>query len=349
MAEQAREGGHSDGIMYSREGEQSDDRTMTFNTTDDEDNETVVNEDGKEKERPPPTPLRYEKLAQKNPGPFDHLSMTIGPPVIILLDIVIPCIIYYVWYNIKIDQWGTDCHSYTNRGEHCPITKPDFDKKICGYAIASFGLGEVYILIARVKRLIMERDECAPLLSRSVWELDATSWVYGVSMICALIPFVIGSTQGIPILYLYSPAFLMGFLGVIMLLTLLPVDLPIGINSHARGTRIRPFIYYAAEDFIAVDGLQDREFRVRYNARYDESNPFRRMFLYLTLWWIFGVCVYIGVVSAIIWTTDFHYAFGATLGVLFGYIVIWAVTSYVWVQVEMKRQKKAYEQRSSKC
>jgi hypothetical protein len=60
-----------------------------------------------------------------------------------------------------------------------------------------------------------------------------------------------------PQLYLYSPGFLMAFLGVIMLVTLLLVNIniPIGINSHARATRLRPFIYYAAEDFIAVDGL----------------------------------------------------------------------------------------------
>jgi hypothetical protein len=35
-----------------------------------------------------------------------------------------------------------------------------------------------------------------------------------------------------------------------------------------------PCANYAAEDFIAVDGLQGREFRVRYNARYDSSSLF---------------------------------------------------------------------------
>jgi hypothetical protein len=222
---------------------------------------------------------------------------------------------------------------------------PEFDEKILSYAIICFGIGELYILIARVCRLFCYRDQCAPLLSRSKWELDATSWVYGVSMIMALIPFVVGSTMEIPELYLYSPGFLMAFLGVIMIVTIIPVNIniPIGINSHARGTRLRPFIYYAAEDFIAVDGLQDREFRVRYNARYDSSKPFRRMFLYLTLWWASGVLIYLGCLSAIIWTLPFHYAFGLSLGVLFGYIIIWAIVSYLWVNIEMNRQKKAYE------
>jgi len=300
-----------------------------------------LNEDGKERE--PPTRPPYEALAQKNPKPTDHLSITLGLPMIVLFDIVVPCIIYYAWYGIKTSHWQNDCRPYNDRREACPIPKPDFDKDIAGYAIISFGFGELYILIARVVRLIRHRDLCAPLLSRAPWELDATSWVYGVAMICALIPFVIGSMQQIPELYLYSPAFLMAFLLVLMLLTLIPYPIPIGINSHARGTPMRPFIYYAAEDFIAVDGLQDREFRVRYNERYNSSKSFRRLFVYLTLWWILGVCVYIGGLSAIIWNLEFHHAFGASLGVLFGYIVIWAIVSYMWVQIEMERQREAYE------
>jgi hypothetical protein len=161
-------------------------------------------------------------------------------------------------------------------------------------------------------------------------------------MICALIPFVIGSTKAIPELYLYSPAFLMAFLGIIMVITIIPIKLPIGINSHARGSAMRPFIYYAAEDFIAVDGLQDREFRVRYNARYDSSKAFRRMFVYLTFWWIFGVLTYIGCVSVVIWLLPFHYAFGLSLGVLFTYITVWALVSYYWVMFSMGKEKRAY-------
>jgi hypothetical protein len=302
---------------------------------------SLTPEDTKERE-PPPLPLEYEKLAQKNPKPTDHLSITIGPPIIILFDIVVPCIIYYVWFNIHRSQWVDTCRSYTDRGETCPITKPEFDKDILGYAIISFGIGELYILIARVYRLLSHPEDCAPLLSRTRWELDATSWVYGVAMVCALIPFVISSTREIPELYLYSPGFLMAFLGILMLVTLIPFKIPIGINSHARGTPLRPFIYYAAEDFIAVDGLQDREFRVRYNARYSSSKAFRRMFVGLTLWWAFGVCIYLGCLSAVIWTLEFHYAFGLSLGILFTYIITWATVSYYWVQIAMNRERKAH-------
>lgn len=133
-----------------------------------------------------------------------------------------------------------------------------------------------------------------------------------------------------------------------MLVTLIPFPIPIGINSHARGTPLRPFLYYAAEDFIAVDGLQDREFRVRYNARYNTSKAFRRLFVYLTLWWVLGVCVYIGCLSAIIWTLEFHYAFGLSFGVLFSYILVWAAGTYLWIQKETARERRAFKA-ANKC
>jgi hypothetical protein len=137
-------------------------------------------------------------------------------------------------YDIHRVQWEDNCRTYTARQAACPIR-----------------VGELYILIARVVRLLRHRDQCAPLLSRSKWELDATSWVYGVAMIMALIPFVIGSTKEIPQLYLYSPGFLMAFLGIMMLVTLVPVKIPIGINSHARGTKLRPFICVYSRNFFS--------------------------------------------------------------------------------------------------
>jgi hypothetical protein len=291
------------------------------------------------------------RMMQKKAHPMQHLGITLGLPAILIFDIVVPCIIYYTWWNRHNHQWKRQCRDEFNSSPRdCPIPKPEYDENILGYAIVSFGVGELWILIARVYRLFVHTADCAPLLSRNRWELDATSWVYGVAMILALIPFVVGSSLVKPHLYLYSPTFIMGFLGMLMLITeLFPwVNIPIGINSQPRGTKLRPFIYYAAEDFIAVDGLQDREFRVRYNERYENNKAFRNMFRYLTWWWLLGVCVYIGAVSAVIWTLEFHYAFGLSLGVLFSYIAIWAAVSYVWVRIEIEREHRAFEKEESK-
>ncbi|KAL1859863.1 hypothetical protein Plec18167_006335 [Paecilomyces lecythidis] len=293
----------------------------------------------------PPLKRKETRLAQKEAHPWQHLGITLGLPMIVLFDIVVPCIIYYTWYNNQKAHWEAECRTSFPGQDPCPLERPEFDRDILGSAIASFGIGELWILLARVWRLVMHRDECAPLLSRNRWELDATSWVYLVAMGLALIPFVVGSSLVIPKLYLYGPSFIMGFLGILMVITVdLPWwNIPIGINSQPRGSALRPFIYYAAEDFIAVDGLQDREFRVRYNDRYETNKMFRQFFFYLTLWWLFGVCVYIGCVSAVIWTLPFHYAFGLSLGVLFAYIAVWAAVTYGWTIIEMKREHRAYE------
>ncbi|KAI5367682.1 hypothetical protein Slin14017_G027180 [Septoria linicola] len=269
---------------------------------------------------------RETKLMQKKAHPWQHLGITLGLPMVLLFDLVVPCITYYVWYDI-----------------HGP--EPKYDKGILGGAVACFGFGEIWILAARVWRLFFRQEECAPLLSRSRWELDATSWVYGVAVLLALIPFVIGSELEIPELYLYAPCFIFGFLGLLMFMTTItPFKLPIGINSHKRGTKIRPFIYYAAEDFIAVDGLQDREFRVRYNERYETNAMFRQFFFNLTLFWLFGVMIYIGCASAIIWTLEFNHAFGLIFGILFSWIGLWALITWLWVKWEMKREHRAYEE-----
>jgi hypothetical protein len=297
----------------------------------------------------PPLRRKETKLMQKEAHPWEHLGITLGLPMILVFDVIVPCVVYYSWYDARKSDWQRQCgEQYPS--QRCPIEKSEFDKSILGYAIISFGFGELWILIARVWRLFVHREECAPLLSRNRWELDATCWVYLVAMLLALVPFVVGSSMVMPKLYLYSPTFIMGFLGILMVITVaFPFKIPIGINSHARGSSLRPFIYYAAEDFIAVDGLQDREFRVRYNERYESNKMFRRFFLYLTWWWILGVCVYIGSVSVVIWTLEFHYAFGLSLGVLFSYIAIWASVSAIWTKIEMKREHRAYEEGKIDC
>lgn len=288
---------------------------------------------------------RLTKLANKQSHPLEHIGITLGLPMIVLCDLVIPCIIYYTWYLKHRATWMKDCRTWHDRGDSCPIEKPQFDEDIMGTAVAMFGIGELYVLLARVWRLFFRREQCAPLLSRNRWELDATSWVYLTAMLIALIPFVTGASLVLPKLYLYGPSFLMAFLGALMVITtLVPFKIPIGINSHSRGSGIRPFIYYAAEDFIAVDGLQDREFRIRYNQRYETSKAFRQMFVMLTLWWELGVATYIGCVSAVIWTLPFHIAFGLSLGLLFSYIATWAAGSYLYVNWEMDRQRKSFEE-----
>lgn len=290
-----------------------------------------------------------EKLAQKVVNPADQISMTLGGPIIIFFDLVVPCIIYYVWLHDARRTWSSACQAAGTPLSSCE-GKPEYTSWILGIAVVSFGFGEIYILLVRVIRLVHHRDECAPLLSRHWAELDATSWVYLTSLMIPLIAFIVStnSPEVVPWLYLYAPGFLMGFLAILSCITLIPFTLPIGINSDPRGSRLKPLIYYAAEDFIAVDGWQGRAFRQRFKNRYDQSKMFRRFFLYLTLFWIAGASIYIGVLGAVIWHLEFEYAFGVSFGILFSYITIWAGTTFVWVNWEMGREKRAFEDGDTK-
>lgn len=251
----------------------------------------------------------------------DQISIIVGPFVIIFCDLVVPCIIYYSWLSAN------------------PLD-PGYDKDILGWAILPFGLGELYILVVRVYRLIKYRDECAPLLSRHWWELDATSFIYAAALIAGLIPFIVGSSLAIPQLYLYSPGLYMAFLMFWALLSVVPFKTPVRINSEERGHRMRPLVFYAAEDFFAVDGWQRRDFRIRYRQRYDSSIMFQKMLFELTVWWISGFIVYLGCLSAVIWKNPFHIAFGLSLGLLFAFIITWAICTYIYVQLALERERE---------
>lgn len=271
-----------------------------------------------------PTPVaipELQKLTVDVP-PRDQISIILGPFFIIFGDLVIPCIVYYAWLGAQ------------------PAGAPRYNKDILGFAILPFGLGELYILVVRVWRLIKYYDECAPLLSRHKWELDATSWIYAAALLAALIPFVVGSERTIPQLYLYAPGIYMAFILSWALFSLIPFKTPVRINSEPKGHRMRPLVYYAAEDFFAVDGWQKKEFRARYRQRYDSSIMFQKMIFELTVWWCSGIMVYIGCLSAIIWNTEFEVAFGLSLGVLFSFIISWAIMTYIYIQIALERERK---------
>lgn len=85
-----------------------------------------------------PTPVaipEVQKLTVDVP-PRDQISIILGPFFIIFGDLVVPCIVYYAWLGAQ------------------PAGAPRYNKDILGFAILPFGLGELYILVVRVWRLI---------------------------------------------------------------------------------------------------------------------------------------------------------------------------------------------------
>ncbi|GKT43554.1 zinc metalloproteinase nas-7 [Colletotrichum spaethianum] len=279
----------------------------------------------------------------------EHISISIGPFVILFFDLALPVCIYYSWLRARRNDRRAACQGAYDAGVECGLPPVQtIESRILGFAIIAFGFGEVYILVVRVYRLIARWEECAPLLSKHWWELDATTWVYTLGLIAALVPFVCSTTVYEPFvvewLYLYAPAFMFMVLDVIAFLTLIPIKIPFRINSDPKGSRLKPIVYYAAEDFFAVDGAQNREFRKKYVERYEKSMMFRKMILELTLFWIGGCTCYIGYVAAMIWNLEFERAFGSTLGVLFGWIIIWGVSARFWIEYAIKREQKWWKE-----
>lgn len=239
--------------------------------------------------------------------------------MIIIFDIVVPCIVYYVWFDIHRSRWESDCQA----SGRCRYTKPEFDTRILGYAIISFGLGELYILISRVYRLLWYPDACGLLLSRSRWELEATSWVYVISMICALIPFVIGSSKEIPKLYLY-------FFGA-------SHGLPRCLDGHYSDSNQDPRQYQLAgerDPIASYDITQPMTSLLSMACKFVTfpggiihvmklPKPLGACFSLLLYGGSFGVSVYLGCLSAIIWVLEFDYV-GLSLGFLLVYIITWA-------------------------
>lgn len=269
----------------------------------------------------------------------DQLSIIIGPPVVLLFDLAVPCLIYYNWLNTSRSRWKEDCRKLVRVGQQCPMP-PAFSAHILGVSIISFGAGELYILLVRCYRLVRQHKSYAPILSIRKWELDATAWVYASALIVALVPFVVSTSvgDGIPWLFLYAPSFLVAYLEIWALITLLPFNIPVRVDSDPTGTPVRPLVYYAAEDFMAVDGCQGQEFRRRYLARYQMSPIFRQMILELTLLWIAGCTIFLGCVSAVIWNFSFEIAFGSTLGLLFAWVILWALLTYLWINLMLRRE-----------
>ena len=57
----------------------------------------------------PPLKRKETRLAQKKAHPWQHLGITLGLLMIVLFDIVVPCIIYYTWYDRHKSTWEAEC------------------------------------------------------------------------------------------------------------------------------------------------------------------------------------------------------------------------------------------------
>lgn len=131
---------------------------------------------------------------------------------------------------------------------------------------------------------------------------------------------------------------LVGPVGVILLLTLLPIRVPFWMSSDPPGTRLKPCMFYITEDIGAVDFCHGRIFRMAMNQRYTASPLFRALFWYLTLLWGVACVAFVPLTLAVVLTATFRFAYGFVLGFFFLYLV--AVGLVSWALIALFRSKE---------
>lgn len=67
---------------------------------------------------------------------------------------------------------------------------------------------------------------------------------------------------------------LVGPVGLIAFVSLFAPILPIRCSSDAKGTSMKPAVFYVVEDIAAVDFLEGRAYRNSINARYVTPRAF---------------------------------------------------------------------------
>lgn len=90
--------------------------------------------------------------------------------------------------------------------------------------------------------------------------------------------------------FLMSTPMLVGPVGVMLGLTLLPIKVPWWMSSDPPGTRLKPGMFYIIEDVGAVDFRHGRIFRAAMHKRYTASPLFRQFWWMLTISWA-GACI----------------------------------------------------------
>ena len=268
-----------------------------------------------------PPPLSFNPWSKK----WSIIFCTAG---LLLFDLVLPCIIYYILSDL------TSLNDFT----------------VLGLACASLGLGELLELPWRGYRLVKYRDEYAPLGQDKKWGFDFLFWWYLIATIIGIVPYVFSTSIGdepIYWLFLFTPGFLVGFAVFTTSLSAIAFRLPCRVSSDAKGERCKPFVYYVVEDFVAVDAGQKRGYRLEFKKRYDESPVFRRMIWDVNMWWTIGGVIFIGALAGMTWGLAFAVAYGLSFGLLWVWIGLWALGTLGLVQRALKMERKWFEKRAA--
>ncbi|KAE8222038.1 hypothetical protein CF319_g4701 [Tilletia indica] len=234
-----------------------------------------------------PIPLGYPMTKSR------QRSLVIAIVLIILVNVVAPCAVYYV-LRYAVKGYGL--------------------KSLFGYTSLAMGTITVLQWPYRYFQLCRKNGACSPVKPRTAsllppasptepplappklstlqkvkWVLvraDSLQWGLLISMVLGGIPLVISAkstgrrAKFISLILTYPIA--MAIVGLAMLaitlLSLYPeIKQPFRLSSVKTGSSFRPALAYFWEDIVAVDGGGGYEFRQAFSRRFESSPHFRKM------------------------------------------------------------------------
>jgi len=284
-----------------------------------------------------PTQVLYTDPSFQEPPPLEYSlrtrwkSITIFWSLVVIDVICLPIGLYFgLWYGTHLSHNAV-------------------------FSISTGALGTVSIVeyFIRWCKLWKKGSNCRVIGARRYY-LDFFHWNLSIAWIGVMLELIIGTVPREPPIRLLAmpPATMCYAFGVQMLIIdtmrLLHLRAPVRISSLPRGSPLRPGIYSIIEDVCAVDGGGGTEFRQRLNLRYQASHYFRQMLHRLTLFWAVGALIIAAVTTAIIFTTsrDVAYVIGWTLP--FAWAAVSALITTMWVQHNLKHEKRVWHEEREK-
>lgn len=199
----------------------------------------------------------------------------------------------------------------------------------------------------RSLKLILPPDTYRPI-GGSRWKCDFTHWTlsFGYTVMTGiLIGASIPHEPLVRPLAIPVPLFMIQ-MGIMLLVSgwmnVKHKPTPCRVSSIPKGQRTRPLVYTIVEDIIAVDGAAGITYRRALMARYEVSPRFRKLIAQMNWFWGFASLL-IGIgTMVVIWTVDQEIAYGIGWGVPLVWVVIWIITTVLWVRKSLRREKEQW-------
>ncbi|KAF9892499.1 hypothetical protein FE257_001608 [Aspergillus nanangensis] len=219
------------------------------------------------------------------------------------------------------------------------------------FTIVTITLGGVSVFeyFYRLYNLFKKKSRARPLNARRSW-LDFFQINFTIVWLILAVELIVGTVQEEPYVRLVAmvlPSVMFYFGAVYLALDILRLcgfKAPFRISSTPKGSTMPTALYVMIEDVVAVDGGGGQIYRYALRNRYLSSPYFRRMLVQMNFFWAGGSIVFAAAFTAIIFTVSEPVAFTLGWTLPFAWAALWAVITIPWVQSDLRREKKAWQE-----